>query len=213
VAICSRSPDGISETASAIGATGYTFNSAEIAQIPSLIAGVERDLGPIDIFVANTGGPPGSPDPLEFREEDWERAHRTLVLSPMAFIRRLLPEMRVRGWGRIVAVGSYLVIEPLPFLQASNAHRPGLVAVFKALAREAAGDGVTLNHVHPGHIATDRMLALSASGTAPPEEYPVGRMGTVQEVAAAAAFLCSERASYITGTSIVVDGGLSRALS
>jgi 3-oxoacyl-[acyl-carrier protein] reductase len=108
--------------------------------------------------------------------------------------------------------GSYTVVEPVSYLQASNVHRPGLVAAFKTLAREVVADGVTINHVHSTPIVTDRMLAVGKLGMAEPEDYPLHRMDVVNEVTAAA-FLCSERASYKTGTSLVVDGGLSQALS
>ena len=107
--------------------------------------------------------PAAGPDPLGFTREQWEEAHRTLVLSPMAFLERLLPGMRSRGFGRVVAIGSIAAIEPVDALQLSNAHRPGLVAAFKVLARQAAADGVTLNHVHPGQIATDRIFGNAGS--------------------------------------------------
>jgi len=177
---------------------------------------VESKLGPIDVLVCNTGGPPAGPDPLGFTREQWEAAHRTLVLAPMAVIERVLPGMRERGWGRILAVGSTSVIEPLATIQLSNAHRPGLVAAFKVLARGAAADGVTFNTVHPGRIATARILDLGPSReaveAAAREQIPAGRLGTVEEMAAAAAFLCSERASYVTGTALVVDGGLTASI-
>ena len=125
---------------------------------PRCSSACRRDLGPVDVYVANTGGPPGGPDPLGFTREQWEAAHRSLVLSPMAFLERLLPEMAARGWGRVVAIGSLAVREPIDALQLSNAHRPGLVAAFKVLARRYAADGVTLNFLHPGRIATDRVI-------------------------------------------------------
>jgi 3-oxoacyl-[acyl-carrier protein] reductase len=125
--------------------------------------------------------------------------------------------MRERGFGRVVAIGSIAVREPLDNLQLSNAHRPGLVDAFKVLARRYAPDGVTLNHVHPGLIATDRMIdtagSLEAAQENARETIPAGRLGTVEELAAAAVFLCSERASYVTGASLLVDGGLSRSVS
>src|SRR5919112_4670235 len=142
----------------ALVARGYVFDSEDLDAVPGLIDSVEADLGPIDVYVANTGGPPGGPDPLGFTREQWEAAHRSLVLSPMAFLERLLPEMASRGWGRVVAVGSLAVREPIDALQLSNAHRPGLVAAFKVLARQYARDGVTFNTVHPGRIATDRVI-------------------------------------------------------
>ena len=198
------------------GARGYSLDSDDLDAVPALLDWVEADLGPIDVYVANTGGPPPG-DPLEFTREQWASAQRTLLLSPMAIVRRILPGMRERGWGRVVAVSSSAVLEPLPGIQLSNAHRPGLVAAFKVLARQYARDGVTFNHVHPGQIATDRMIATAGSRAAAEERaresVPAGRLGTVEELAAAAVFLCSARAAYITGTSLLVDGGLTRGVS
>jgi 3-oxoacyl-[acyl-carrier protein] reductase len=184
--------------------------------VPGLLEAVAGDLGPIEIYVANTGGPPGGADPLGYTREQWEAAHRTLVLSPMAVLERLLPGMRERGFGRVLAIGSIAVGEPIDRLQLSNAHRPGLVAAFKVLARQAAADGVTLNTLHPGLIATDRVIDAAgsheAAETRARETIPAGRLGTVEEIAAAAAFLCSARASYITGTTLLVDGGATRGV-
>jgi 3-oxoacyl-[acyl-carrier protein] reductase len=214
VAIASRSAEA---NASEIGARGYAFDSADLDAVPGLIAAVEDDLGPIDIYIANTGGPPSGPDTFGFTREQWEAAHRTLVLSPMAFLERLLPGMRSRGFGRVVAIGSMAAREPIENLQLSNAHRPGLVAVFKVLARQAAADGVTFNHVHPGPIATDRILhnapSREAAEAGARERLPIKRLGTVEEVSSAAIYLCSIQAGYITGTSILVDGGLTSSVS
>ena len=216
VAIASRSRERIEATAAQIGARAYVFDAADVDAGPALVDAVERDLGPLDVYVANTGGPPAGDDPLGFTREQWEAAHRTLILSPMAIIERALPGMRSRGWGRVVAIGSSAVIEPLPAIQLSNAHRPGLVAAFKVLARRSAADGVTFNTVHPGRIATERIFAGSgsreAAEAAAREEIPAGRLGTVPELAAAAVFLCSQPAAYITGTALLVDGGLTRSI-
>jgi 3-oxoacyl-[acyl-carrier protein] reductase len=129
----------------------------------------------------------------------------------MTFLARLLPEMRARGFGRVVAVSSSAVLEPIPALQLSNAHRPGLLAGLKVLARECAGDGVTINAVLPGKIATDRIVATAGSREAAEasarEAVPAGRLGTPEEMGAAIAFLCSVPAAYITGTTLLVDGG------
>ena len=124
--------------------------------------------------------------------------------------------MASRGWGRVVAIGSLAVSEPIDALQLSNAHRPGLVAAFKVLARRYAADGVTLNFLHPGRIATDRVIGdgtLEEAQAAARDTVPAGRLGSPEEIAAAAAFLCSAPASYITGTSLLVDGGLTRSVS
>ncbi len=216
VAVASRDTERIADAATAIGAHPVVLDSGDLDAIPGVLEAVEAALGPVDVYVANTGGPPAGPDPLGFSRAQWERAHRTLVLSPMAFLERLLPGMRERGWGRVVAVGSSASREPLAALQLSNAHRPGLVAAFKILARAAAADGVTLNTVLPGRIATDRIFtnagSREAAEKAAREAVPAGRLGSVEELAAAAVFLCSEPASYITGTTLLVDGGLTASV-
>jgi len=216
VAVAARNPQCVEEAAARVGGHGVVFDSDDLDAVPGVIASVEDALGPIDVYVANTGGPPAGEDPLAFTREQWESAHRTLLLSPMAFLERLLPGMRARGWGRVVAVGSLAVREPIPALQLSNAHRPGLVAAFKVLAKRYAADGVTLNTVHPGRIGTDRMYETAespaAAEAAAREQIPIRRLGTVDEMAAAAVFLCSAPASYITGTTLLVDGALSASV-
>ena len=159
-----------------IGARGYAFDARELDAVGPLVSQVEADVGPIDIYVANTGGPPAGADPLGFTREQWEEAHRTLVLSPMAFLERLLPGMRSRGFGRVVAIGSIAALEPIDALQLSNAHRPGLVTAFKVLARQAAADGVTLNHIHPGQSPPTASSATPAPAR-PPRRTPARRSG------------------------------------
>jgi 3-oxoacyl-[acyl-carrier protein] reductase len=131
-------------------------------------------------------------------------------------LERLLPGMRERGFGRVVAIGSMSVREPIDVLQLSNAHRTGLVAAFKVLAREYARDSVTLNTIHPGRIATARLAdtsgSLEAAEADARETVPAGRLGTPEEIAAPAVFLCSAQASYITGTTLIVDGALTRSV-
>lgn len=216
VAVSSRSRERIEEAARAVGARPYVFDAGDLDATSDLVSAVEADLGPIDVYVANTGGPPAGPDPLGFAREEWEAAHRTLVLSPLAILEHVLPGMRERGWGRVLSVSSSAVREPIPALQLSNAHRPGLVAAFKVLARQEAASGVTFNSILPGRIATDRIIATSGSAEAAQaaarDQIPAGRLGTVEELAAAAAFLCSGPASYITGTTLLVDGGLTHGV-
>jgi 3-oxoacyl-[acyl-carrier protein] reductase len=213
VAISSRSRERIEATAEEIGAHPYVHDSGDLDAVGPLVDQIEADLGPVDILVLSTGGPPAGPDPLAFSREQWEAAHRELVLAPMAFVERTLPGMRQRGFGRVVGVSSFAAREPIPAIMLSNAHRPGLLAAFKTLARTVAADGVTINSVLPGRIATERILGFGESREAAEEaarrEVPAARLGTVEEIAAAAAFLCSERASYITGVSLLVDGGLT----
>ena len=216
VALTSRSADTAAEVASGIdGTRGYAFDSDDLDAVPALLDRVREDLGEIDVYIANTGGPPGG-DPLSFTREQWEAAHRALILSPMAVLERVLPGMRERGFGRIVAIGSMSVREPIDVLQLSNAHRTGLVAAFKVLAREYARDNVTFNTVHPGRIATARLAdvdgSLEGAEAYARETVPAARLGTPEEVAAPAVFLCSVQAAYITGTTLLVDGALTRSV-
>ena len=193
----------------------YAFDSADLGAVDDLVAAVEADLGPIGVYVANTGGPPRFEDPLAIPAPEWEAAHRSLVVSPMLIMGRVVPGMRERGFGRVLAVSSSTAIEPLRGLHLSTANRPGLLASLKQLARENAASGVTFNAVLPGRIATDRLAdgpgGLDAAEAAAREQVPARRLGTPEEVAAAAVFLCSAAASYVTGQSLLVDGGLTRS--
>lgn len=155
VALASRSRERIDAAAGEVGGHGFVFDSDDLDAVAGLVDDIEQTLRAIDVCIANTGGPPANQDPLGFTREQWEAAHRSLVLSPMVFLDRILPGMRSRGWGRVVAVASYGVREPIASLQLSNAHRPGLLAALKVLARQVAADGVTINAVLPGTIATD----------------------------------------------------------
>jgi 3-oxoacyl-[acyl-carrier protein] reductase len=120
--------------------------------------------------------------------------------------------MRQRGWGRILNIVGTTVLEPNPALILSSTHRSATVAAWKTLARDAAADGVTVNSILPGVIDTDRLRESFGSTEQLAASVPAGRLGTVEEIAAAAAFLCSERASYITGVSLLVDGGMTRSI-
>jgi 3-oxoacyl-[acyl-carrier protein] reductase len=216
VAISSRSREAIEQAAAEIGGRGFVHDAADLDAAPRLVDAVEAELGPVEILVTNTGGPPGGPDALAFSRDLWEAAYRDLVLAPLALIERVVPGMRERGWGRIVGVSSAAAREPAPHLVLSNAHRSGTLGLFKTLARQLAADGITFNSVLPGRFATQRMVELSggmeAAEEAAAREIPAGRLGTVEEFGAVAAFLCSAQASYVTGVAVVVDGGMTRAV-
>jgi 3-oxoacyl-[acyl-carrier protein] reductase len=216
VAVSSSSRERIEEAAASMGASAFVHDAADLDDAPRLVADVESGLGPIDVLVCNTGGPPGGPDALGFTREQWQQAYTSLVLGPMALIEAVLPGMRERGFGRVLNVVSAGVREPIPNLMLSNAHRVSMINAFKTIARQVAADGVTLNSVLPGRIDTDRILELMGSREAAEEfareEVPARRMGTVEEFAAVATFLCSARASYVTGEAVVVDGGMTRSV-
>lgn len=216
VAVASRSRQRIDEAAADVGAEPFVFDSRDVDGAPWLVRAVEDRLGPLDVLVTNTGGPPPDPDALGFTKDQWQAAYHDLVLTPMALIEAAVPGMRERGFGRIVNVSSTAVREPIAPLMLSNAHRSATLAAFKTLARQLAPDGITLNTILTGRIATDRIAATFGSmenaEKAAAEQVPAGRLGTVEELAAVAAFLCSGPASYVTGEAVRVDGGLTQGI-
>ena len=216
VVIASRSPEAAAAELGVVA--GVPFDATEPDAAADLVARAGELCGsdPVELLVVNTGGPPAGPDPLGFPRADWEAAYRSLVLTPMALVEAALPAMRARGFGRVVAVSSTSVREPLPALMLSNSHRAATLAAWKTIAREVAGDGVTVNSLLPGRIATDRIAStygsIEAGQAAARDEVPAGRLGDPAEMAAAAAFLCSGRAAYVTGAALLVDGGLTRSV-
>jgi len=217
VAMASRSLERLGEAADAIEGETATFeaDTENLERLAALPGEVEAKLGgPVEILVTNTGGPPAG-GATERSQDEWEEAYRHLVLAPRALIEAVLPSMRERGWGRIVNVGSSSTIEAIPHLTLSNVHRMAAIGYFKTLAREVAGDGVTMNTVATGKIATDRIASMSGSMEEAREmakrDVPAERLGTPEEYGDLVAFLCSDRAAYVTGTTIPIDGGLLRS--
>jgi 3-oxoacyl-[acyl-carrier protein] reductase len=212
VAISSRSRERIEPAADGIGAVGFVHDASDVEGAKDLVRRVGDELGPIDILVANSGGPTASPDALSFSHEQWRAAYELLLLGAISLVEAVLPGMRSRGWGRVLSLSSSVVREPSPTLVLSSSHRAGLLAALKTIARQVAADGVTVNTLLPGVIATDRARELGSDSPERLKQVPAGRLGSVEEFAAAAAFMCSERASYITGTALLVDGGASRSV-
>jgi len=213
VAISSRSRERIDATAGAIGATGFVHDMLDLDGAPRLLDEVEGALGPVDVLVLNTGGPPHSADSMAHDRAIWEQAYRELVLGPMALVEGVLPGMRERGFGRIVNISSSSAKEPIPGLVLSSAHRAAMLTTFKTLAGEVAADGVTLNTLLPGSFATERLYALIGGeehAESAAAAIPARRLGRPEELAAAAAFLCSAQASYITGEALRVDGAVTK---
>ena len=221
IAVAGLGADSVAATRAAIrGKTlGLVWDLADLAQIDREVSKIERELGPVDILVNNTGGPP----PTTASGQDpalWSKHFQSMVLSVIAITDRVLPNMRARHWGRIITSTSSGVVAPIPNLAISNALRLSLVGWSKTLAREVAKDGITANVVLPGRIATSRIKFLDeakakregrsvedveAESTA---AIPAGRLGKPEEYGDVVAFLASERAAYITGSIIRVDGGM-----
>jgi 3-oxoacyl-[acyl-carrier protein] reductase len=213
VAIASRSPEKLEEAAAEIGgaATPFVTDASDLDRLATLPAEVEAKLGPIEILVANTAGPPFG-GALDHELAEWETAYRSLVLAPHLLAGAVVPGMRERGWGRIVNVGSSSTREPIPGLNLSNSHRMAAVGFLKTLSREVAANGITVNTVATGRFGTERLAdatgSLEAAEEAAKGEVPAARLGRPEEYGDLVAFLCSERAAYITGTVIPIDGGL-----
>jgi len=202
--------------ASEIGAraTPFVADASDPERLAALPGEVAAALGPVDILVANTGGPPFG-GAFAHGLEEWEQAYRSLVLAPRILAEAVVPGMRERRWGRIVNVGSNTTREPNPFLNLSNAHRMAAVGFLKTLAGEVAGGGITVNTVATGRFATERLTqhggTLDDAEAAARTEVPAGRLGTPEEYGDLVAFLCSERAAYLTGAVVPLDGGLLRS--
>jgi 3-oxoacyl-[acyl-carrier protein] reductase len=222
VALASRDRARIEQAAAAVASEtggevrGFAADTDDLDRLRALVTEVAGELGPVEILVTNTGGPPHG-DALTFDAEDWEAAHRSLVMAPMALIEAVLPAMRDGGWGRIVNVTSIATKEPIPGLILSNSHRMAAVGAFKTLSRDLAAEGILVNSVAPGRFATDRIASLQGVSVEdivdqPQGDVPVGRLGRVEEFADVVAFLCSDRASYVCGVNLPVDGGLLRGV-
>jgi 3-oxoacyl-[acyl-carrier protein] reductase len=193
----------------------FVADTSDLDRLAALPGEVEAALGPVEILVCNTGGPPFG-GALDQSLDEWDEAYRSLVLAPRVLAGAVVPGMRERGWGRIVNVGSSSTREPIPALNLSNANRMAAVGFLKTLATDVAGDGITVNTVATGLFATDRLADASGSLEGAEEgarkDVPAGRLGRPEEYGDLVAFLCSERAAYVTGIVIPIDGGALRSV-
>jgi len=210
LAICSRGQDELLRTAGEIGpeVLAKAVDVTQEAQVGEFVDAVLRKFGRVDICVTNAGGPPAKKF-ADTRVEDWRSAIDLNFMSTLYFARAVLPHMRDQRWGRLIAISSVAVLQPVDGLILSNAARSAVRGLVKSLSNEYAPYNVLVNNVCPGYTATERLKKLEVH---PEAQIPLGRVGTPEEFANLVAFLASERASYITGVSIPVDGGWTKAL-
>jgi 3-oxoacyl-[acyl-carrier protein] reductase len=210
--------DSVAQNAKRLGAGrahGFALDLQDPESIASMLDAARGFVGDADILVLNGGGPkPGRFGDVDL--SDWDSAYRLLLRSMLQLTGILVPRMRSRGWGRVVALTSTSVKQPIDTLVLSNAFRTALVAALRTLAVEVARDGVTVNCIATGRVDTARLRTLYGDDEsklrAAGSEVPIGRVATPEEFAPLAIFLCSQPASYITGQTISVDGGLTRGL-
>ncbi len=227
--ICSRDKDTLLKTAEEIRSQtnvdvlAVTCDVSKTDEVKNVVNETINKYDRVDILVNNAGGPPLGAF-LDFSLEDWQKAIELNLFSAITFSNEVIPHMKENKWGRIINITSYAVKQPVNGLMLSNTVRAGIVGLAKTLSNEFGSDNILVNNICPGRIFTDRITFL-ANERAKSEgksfdqvisdmgsDVPLGRTGKPQELASLAVFLASERASYITGTTIQVDGGLTKGL-
>ena len=229
VALCARGGEALEHTAAAIRERfkvrvhAETLDVHDTQGIEQFVKNVDRLLGRIDVCVTNAGGPPAKWF-LETTDEDWDRAFSLNLRSTAAFARAVIPAMQRNRWGRIITISSITVRQPQPQLVLSNAVRAGVMGLVRSLANEFGKDGILVNNVAPGYTATERLKELAgraalASGRSEQDiertwidQIPLQRLGKPEELADVIVWLASERASFVTGQTILVDGGMYKGL-
>jgi 3-oxoacyl-[acyl-carrier protein] reductase len=229
LALCARERDSLDTVAEeAQGQYGVrvftdTFDVADDLRVRQFVGATHQRFGRIDICVTNAGGPPAKPF-LETAMAEWDLAYQLNLRSIVSFAHAVLPHMRERRWGRIVTITSMTVKQPVPELVLSNSIRTGVLGLVRSLATQFGPDNITVNNVGPGYTATSRMkelaqtIATKTGATAADYEaqiaknIPLGRLAQPEEIADAIVWLASERASYVTGQTVLVDGGVYRGL-
>lgn len=223
LSICSRSLESLEPVRDALGGDtlAVACDVSKAADLQNWFEQTVAKFGQADILVTNTGGPPAAPF-MKLTEEQWQSGIDSTLMNVIRLSRLVIPGMQQRQWGRIVHLTSFVAKQPVELLTVSSTLRAGISGLTKTMADQVARDGITVNAILPGHFLTDRQKHLSEIRAKDqgitPEEYlrkseqviPMGRFGRPEELANLAAFLCSERASYLTGASIQIDGGLYR---
>ncbi|HET9100341.1 MAG TPA: SDR family oxidoreductase [Acidobacteriaceae bacterium] len=229
LALCARNADTLNQVAEQARRTHgmevytETFDVSEDDRVRQFCDSVHRRFGHIDVCVTNAGGPPAKPF-LETTMPEWDRAYQLNLRSIVSFAHAVLPHMQQRRWGRLITLTSMTVKQPVPELVLSNSVRAGVLGLVRSLASQFGPDNITINNVGPGYTATDRVKELAESkakttGQTAAEyeasltrDIPLRRLASPEEVADAVVWLASERAAYITGQTILVDGGVYRGL-
>jgi 3-oxoacyl-[acyl-carrier protein] reductase len=224
VFVCSRDAEEIKRAAGEIGASGWSAaDVSQATEVKRVVAEASAALGGLDILVTNAGGPPTGPFD-KTGEDDWSIAYQLTLMSAVRLIQAALPALKASGRGRIVNLTGYGVKEPMTDLVVSDSVRAGVTVMAKTIASDLAPFGITVNNIAPGPIMTDRLVAIvaarakSAGITADEQlkrlsaDVPVRRIGQPEEIGDLCAYLCSLQAGYLTGQSIVVDGGINRSI-
>ena len=213
VLMFARRADVLEREAERLGAVAVTGDVRNADDLERLVATAVDRFGGVDVVVLNSGGPPRTRS-FEFTDEQLEDAVDLLLLSSIRLVRLALPHLEASGRGRVIAITSSAVKEPIETLALSSAIRPGLVGWLKTASRELGPKGITVNSVAPGRIDTDRIKEVYPDGPSEKDlvTIPLRRLGTAREIGDVVCFLASDRASYITGAALGVDGGLPRGL-
>ncbi|MDZ7703394.1 MAG: SDR family oxidoreductase [Trueperaceae bacterium] len=219
VVLAARSQDTLDAAVTSVrdgggDADAIRTDVSDAADIDRLLQQMAEQHGGVDILVVNAGGPPTGPAHA-LDDDAWADGYELTLMSAVRLARGVVPAMRERGWGRIINITSVSVKQPIPNLTLSNAFRAAVTGFAKTLSNEVAADGVTVNNVAPGYTATERLSEVVDNDEARARilsQIPAGRFADPDEIAAAAVFLASQQAAYITGQTIKVDGGHIRAV-
>jgi 3-oxoacyl-[acyl-carrier protein] reductase len=213
LSLLARRRDELERQAERLGALAVRGDVTNSKHLQRLVDQTLEAFGGIDILVLNSGGPPRA-GALDVTDEQVEETVELLLLSAIRLVRLCRQHLEASGRGRVIAITSSTVKEPVDNLALSNAIRPGLIGWLKTAARELAPAGVTVNAIAPGRIDTERLKDVYPDGPTAADlaAIPLGRLGAAREVGDVVCFLASEQASYVTGATIAVDGGLTRSL-